>query len=49
MNNIEPKSLTGKSARSGAAIEVRYAETVRGVDDLINGSAYRSFARARLH
>lgn len=39
MNSLEPKSLVGKSAGSGAAIEVRYAETIRGVDDLINGSA----------
>ncbi len=39
MKSDESKNLTGKSARSGAAIEVRYAETIRGVDDLLHAPA----------
>ncbi len=38
MNGIEPRTLVGNSVGSGAAIEVRYAETIRGVDDLLAGA-----------
>ncbi|MBV8867170.1 MAG: amidohydrolase family protein [Acidobacteriaceae bacterium] len=37
MYSIEPRSLVGKTTRSGVAVEVRYAETIRGVDDLVSG------------
>ncbi len=37
MNSVEPKTLIGKSARNGAAIEVGYAETIGGVDDVLDG------------
>ena len=37
MSSIEAKTLVGKSARGGAAVEVRYQETISGVDDLLSG------------